>query len=154
MCHFPVAVIMYVHQYVSGIFKKAYFYSCSMKNEDNFEDDCWLHAKEAARLVDERRKEVTHKYHKKAAKLQEEVEDDCEKEEGREVVVVLLGLPASGKSTLCRHLKERAVERGETVLTVPVGSVMTASLSTPQSATSWPGPSTWGSSSHRRSSSL
>ena len=107
-----------VHQYVSDIFKKAYFYSCSMKNEDNFGDDCWLHAKEAARLVEERRKEVTHKYHKKAAKLQEEVEEDCEEKECKEVVVVLLGLPASGKSTLCRQLKERAVERGETVLTV------------------------------------
>jgi len=89
-----------------------------MKNEDNFGDDCWLHAKEAARLVEERRKEVTHKYHKKAAKLQEEVEEDCEEKECKEVVVVLLGLPASGKSTLCRQLKERAVERGETVLTV------------------------------------
>ena len=31
---------------------------------------------------------------------------------------MLLGLPASGKSTLCRQLKERALDRGETVLTV------------------------------------
>ena len=86
--------------------------------EEDFDDDCWLHAKEAARLVEERRKEVTHKYHKKVAKV--EVEEDCEKEEEecKEVVVVLLGLPASGKSTLCRQLKERAVAKGETVLTV------------------------------------
>ena len=88
----------------------------SMKNEDNFEEDCWLHAREAARLVEERRKEVSHKYHKKAAKLQ--VVEVEEQEECKEVVVVLLGLPASGKSTLCRQLKERAVGRGETVLTV------------------------------------
>ena len=88
------------------------------EEEESFEDDCWLHAKEAARLVEERRKEVTHKYHKKAAKLQEELVEDCEQEECKEVVVVLLGLPASGKSTLCTQLKERAVGRGETVLTV------------------------------------
>ena len=82
------------------------------------EDDCWLHAKEAARLVGERRKEVTHKYHKKAGKLQEEVEEDCDEDECSEVVVLLLGLPASGKSTLCKQLKKRAMDRGETVLSV------------------------------------
>ena len=84
------------------------------------EDDCWVYAKEAARLVEERRKEVTHKYHKKAANLEvEEVEEeDDDKDECSEVVVLLLGLPASGKSTLCRQLKARALARGETVLTV------------------------------------
>lgn len=82
------------------------------------EDDCWLYAKEAARLVKERRKEVTHKYHKKAANMKEEEVEDDDKDECSEVVVLLLGLPASGKSTLCRQLKARALDRGETVLTV------------------------------------
>ena len=63
-----------------------------MEKDNGFDDDYWLHAKEAAMLVEERRKDVTHKYHKRTAKFQE-VEDFVE--ECSEVVVVLLGLPGS-----------------------------------------------------------
>ena len=108
LCNFPVAVI-------NNIMCHNYLYSCSMEKDDGFDDDYWLHAKEAAMLVEERRKDVTHKYHKRTAKFQE-VEDFVE--ECSEVVVVLLGLPGSGKTTLCKLLRERAMERGETVLTV------------------------------------
>ena len=83
--------------------------------EEEFGVDCWLHAKEAARLEEERRKDVNHKYHKKSStlKLEEDQDQECS-----ELIVVLLGLPGSGKSTLCRQLREKAVERGETVLSV------------------------------------
>ena len=83
--------------------------------EEQFGVDCWLQAKEAARLVEERRKDVNHKYHKKSStlKLEEDHDQECS-----ELIVVLLGLPGSGKSTLCSQLREKALERGETVLTV------------------------------------
>ena len=83
--------------------------------EEQFGIDCWIHAQEAARLVEERRKDVNHKYNKKSStlKLEEDHDKECS-----ELIVVLLGLPGSGKSTLGRQLREKAVERGETVLTV------------------------------------
>ena len=72
MCHFPVTD----HEHRSV--------SCRM--EEQFGVDCWLHAKEAARLVEERRKDVNHKYHKKSStlKLEEDYDQDGAQKEGGE----------------------------------------------------------------------
>ena len=92
------------------------------ENNDVAEDEAvWAHAAEAAAIVIERRKDKRHKYHRKVKEVVEEASGEVGESGGvkeaigevgasggvDECIVVLLGLPATGKSSLCRELKER-----------------------------------------------
>ena len=101
--------------------------------KDEGEEEMWKQAAEAAAVVTERRKEKTHKYHRKeleAGRMEAGDPRDTTVDlgdislEAGVCIVLLMGLPGSGKSHMCSSLVPRLRRRGERVVLVQYDSLI------------------------------